>query len=153
MPDGTFNGTSCQPLNPFAEYRVAVNDYIAQGGSGFAVLKRNTTKFNTGISLRDALIDYIRTLPNRCDPTQFTNILGVSCRDSKGELYDCTALCCCHDAESGPRCSSDPSCPQYAACLQSGVSPEAFDLTNAPCLDGTVQAHDGRINPVQGNGS
>ena len=52
---------------PFGQYRVAVNDYIASGGSGFAVLKRNTTKFNTGISLRDALIDYIRTLPNRCD--------------------------------------------------------------------------------------
>ena len=43
-----------------------MNDYIAAGGSGFLVLKRNTTKFNTGISLRDALIDYLRLLPSRC---------------------------------------------------------------------------------------
>ncbi|MBI5480378.1 MAG: bifunctional metallophosphatase/5'-nucleotidase [Deltaproteobacteria bacterium] len=56
----------CQPLNPYGTYKVAVNDYIAAGGSGFLVLKRNTTKFNTGISLRDALIDYLRQLPSRC---------------------------------------------------------------------------------------
>ena len=70
---------ACKPLNPFGEYRVAVNDYIAAGGSGFSVLKRNTTKFNTGISLRDALVDYIRTLPNRCtDPSMYTNVVGVA---------------------------------------------------------------------------
>ena len=58
------------------------------------MLKRNTTKFNTGISLRDALVDYIRTLPNRCcDPTQYTNIVGVNCKDAQGETYDCTAKC------------------------------------------------------------
>jgi 5'-nucleotidase len=56
----------CQPLNPYGTYKVAVNDYIAAGGSGFLVLKRNTTKFNTGISLRDALTDYLRQLPSRC---------------------------------------------------------------------------------------
>jgi 5'-nucleotidase/UDP-sugar diphosphatase len=56
----------CQPLNPYGTYKVAVNDYIAAGGSGFLVLKRNTTKFNTGIQLRDALVDYLRALPSRC---------------------------------------------------------------------------------------
>jgi len=49
-----------EPLNPVAIYKVAVNDYIAKGGSGFRVLKRNTTKIDTGISLRDALIDALR---------------------------------------------------------------------------------------------
>ncbi len=93
----------CRPLDPYAIYRVAVNDYIANGGSGFAVLKRNTTKFNTGISLRDALIDYVRKSPNRCNPTDYNNIVGVNCRDEKGVLGDCTAECCCHDAESGER--------------------------------------------------
>jgi 5'-nucleotidase / UDP-sugar diphosphatase len=56
----------CQPLNPYGTYKVAVNDYIAAGGSGFLVLKRNTTKYNTGISLRDSLIDFLRQLPSRC---------------------------------------------------------------------------------------
>jgi hypothetical protein len=38
---------------------VAVNDYIARGGSGFLVLKRNTTRIETGIPLRDSLIGFM----------------------------------------------------------------------------------------------
>jgi 5'-nucleotidase / UDP-sugar diphosphatase len=52
-----------KPLEKNTIYKAAVNDYIAAGGSGFKVLKRNTTKYNTQVSLRDSLIDYIRTLP------------------------------------------------------------------------------------------
>jgi 5'-nucleotidase/UDP-sugar diphosphatase len=131
MPDGTFNGTSCKPLDPYGEYRVAVNDYIANGGSGFAVLKRNTTKFNTGISLRDALVDYIRTLPNRCsDPSQFTNIVGVNCKDKQAETYDCTTQC---------------NGTNFANCAAQSMSPENYDYTSIACLGPDVQAHDGRI--------
>lgn len=132
MPDGTFNGTSCKPLNPYGEYRVAVNDYIAAGGSGFAVLKRNTTKFNTGISLRDALVDYIRTLPNRCtDASQFTNVVGVNCKDKQNESYDCTS-----------QCSGDAN---FTNCQAQLLSPEKYDYTNIACLGRDVDAHDGRI--------
>lgn len=49
-----------KPLDPNGTYRVAVNDYIAKGGSGFRVLKRNTTRIETGISLRDSLIGYMQ---------------------------------------------------------------------------------------------
>ncbi|MBJ81026.1 MAG: multifunctional 2',3'-cyclic-nucleotide 2'-phosphodiesterase/5'-nucleotidase/3'-nucleotidase [Myxococcales bacterium] len=52
-----------QPLNPSATYKIATNNYIANGGSGFKVLKRNTTKQDTGVSMRDALIDYLQTKP------------------------------------------------------------------------------------------
>jgi 5'-nucleotidase/UDP-sugar diphosphatase len=149
MADGSFNGTHCKPIDPFGEYRVAVNDYIAQGGSGFSVLKRNTTKFNTGISLRDALIDYIRTMSNRCDPMQFSNVLGVTCRDAQKETYDCSASCCCHDAESGPlRCSS--KCVAFTTCQAQTLSPEIYDYSNVACLDQTIQAHDGRIQTFAG---
>ncbi len=149
MADGSIDYTKCRPLNPFAEYRVAVTDYIANGGSGFAVLKRNTTKFNTGISLRDALVDYIRTLPNRCDPSQYTNLVGVSCRDDKGVPYDCTADCGCHDDASGPVAFSK-SCSKFVACQGASPprSPELFDYTNTACLDPTVQGPDGRIRPL-----
>jgi hypothetical protein len=41
-------------------YRVAVNDYIAKGGSGFEVLKRNASKQDTGVALRDALAVFLR---------------------------------------------------------------------------------------------
>jgi 5'-nucleotidase len=132
MPDGTFNGTTCKPLNPYGEYRVAVNDYIANGGSGFAVLKRNTTKFNTGISLRDALVDYIRALPNRCtDPSQFTNIVGVNCKDKQGETYDCTSVC-----------NGDAN---FANCQAQLLTPIKYDYTGIACLGPDVEAHDGRI--------
>jgi 5'-nucleotidase / UDP-sugar diphosphatase len=130
--DGTFNGTKCTPLDPFGEYRVAVNDYIANGGSGFDVLKRNTTKFNTGISLRDALVDYIRTLTVRCDTTDYTNIVGVACKDSQGETFDCTATCCCH--------SSDPNADQQAC----GTDCDAYQLCTAGviCKDMNGMSYD-----------
>jgi hypothetical protein len=57
-----------QPLVLTDSYKVAVNDYIGAGGSGFEVLRRNTTKFNTGLSLRDALIDYMREAPDHGGP-------------------------------------------------------------------------------------
>jgi 5'-nucleotidase / UDP-sugar diphosphatase len=61
--DVSINGSA---INPHGMYRVAVNDYIAKGGSGFSVLKRNTTRIETGISLRDSLIGYMQGFCN-CD--------------------------------------------------------------------------------------
>jgi 5'-nucleotidase / UDP-sugar diphosphatase len=66
-PDGPIDPSLCPPLAPTGLYRVAVNDYIARGGSGFEVLKRNTSKQDTGVSLRDALVDYLRRQP-ACGP-------------------------------------------------------------------------------------
>lgn len=65
-PEATSGTRSCKfgrPINDFTSYKLAANDYIANGGSGFKVLQRNTTQFNTGIQLRDALIDYIEGQP------------------------------------------------------------------------------------------
>ncbi|MEC7985672.1 MAG: 5'-nucleotidase C-terminal domain-containing protein, partial [Myxococcota bacterium] len=36
-------------------YELATNNYIANGGSGFEVLERNTTQRDTGISIRDVV--------------------------------------------------------------------------------------------------
>ena len=140
MPDGTFDGTSCRALDKFAEYRVAVNDYIAAGGSGFAVLKRNTTKFNTGISLRDALVDFIRTLPSHkqnplvCDPTNNTNIIGVHCKDSRGETFDCSTLCGCPD--HGTTCSQYIACAgQIVTCTDPNTMAQSDCTKNCCCHD------------------
>lgn len=59
----TINGKA---LDPNGTYRIAVNDYIAKGGSGFLVLKRNTTRIETGIPLRDSLVGYLSSFCN-CD--------------------------------------------------------------------------------------
>lgn len=102
-PDGPIDTSRCAPIEPTGLYRVAVNDYIAQGGSGFEVLKRNTSKQDTGISLRDALIDFLRqqpacddTIKDITDPTPVvadkktvTERWGeVACIDSKVEAHD-----------------------------------------------------------------
>jgi 5'-nucleotidase / UDP-sugar diphosphatase len=50
------------PLNFHSTYELATNDYIAQGGSGFEVLKRNTTQQNTSIPMRDAVVAYLQEL-------------------------------------------------------------------------------------------
>ncbi len=44
-------------------YRLATNDYVAHGGSGFAVLARNTTQKNLKIPLRDSATDFIVNMP------------------------------------------------------------------------------------------
>jgi len=168
----------CRPVLPGGEYRVAVNDYIAAGGSGFAVLKRNTTKFNTGISLRDSLIDYITEQNTRCDVSQYTNLIGVQCVDAHsfdplngGTSYDCSANCACADPTTGVITAASASCQfskaptiactvpganmtmqltPYDCCQQQGYQPRAFDNSNLPCLDSTLQPHDGRVTMVGG---
>ncbi len=68
-------------LRPNETYRIAVNDYIARGGSGFLVLKRNTTRVETGIPLRDSLIGYMQNFCT-CKEVQrntlddFGNVVG-----------------------------------------------------------------------------
>ena len=79
MADGVSIDTSkCTPVIPEGLYRVAVNDYIAAGGSGFSVLKRNTSKFNTGIPLRAGLMDYVRGLTGNKCPADLVDIANSS---------------------------------------------------------------------------
>jgi hypothetical protein len=58
-PDGPVDYNKCAALQPSGLYRVAVNDYIAAGGSGFTVLKQNASKQDSGISLRDSLTVFL----------------------------------------------------------------------------------------------
>lgn len=54
------------PINPNGTYQLGTNDYIATGGSGFQVLRRNTTQVNSGIPLRTAVEEYLQSFPE-CD--------------------------------------------------------------------------------------
>ena len=97
-PDGPIEKRAgraqCAPLVPSALYRVAVNDYIAAGGSGFDVLKRNTTKQNTGVSLRDGLRIFLNKR-RRCTTETIDGTVpvtekygNISCLDSTIEAHD-----------------------------------------------------------------
>ena len=51
------------PINPNGTYELGTNDYIAGGGSGFIMLRRNTTQRNTGIPLRTAVEEWMQKQP------------------------------------------------------------------------------------------
>ena len=94
---------------------------LVDKASGFVVLKRNTTRFNTGISLRDALADYIRTLGQvPLAPDQKTDPPAPAAR--------------CLDLS------------RWRNLVGGGDVP--FDYRNLTCLRPEVQAPDGRIRPV-----
>ncbi len=56
-------GTCGAPLQLENVYDFATSNYLAAGGSGFRVLQRNTTRVDTKIAQRDAVIDMIRNAP------------------------------------------------------------------------------------------
>ncbi|MBX5481774.1 MAG: bifunctional metallophosphatase/5'-nucleotidase [Myxococcaceae bacterium] len=126
IPDETGTGGRCwahpaldvqirgKPIDPASTYKIAVNDYIAKGGSGFNVLKRNTSRIETGISLRDSLIDYMQDFctcedicpglddKGQCLPGKLQSSRGVPCgtvtQDEHGDdhvTYDEQVLAYC----------------------------------------------------------
>lgn len=58
--EGANEGRCLAPIRPTSVYELSTSTYLAGGGSGFRVLQRNTTQFDTKIQQRDALVDYIR---------------------------------------------------------------------------------------------
>ncbi len=50
-----------EPLVNDKEYLIATNSYLAAGGDGFKMLK-NTTQYDTGLMVRDLLIEYVEAL-------------------------------------------------------------------------------------------
>ncbi len=100
-------GLCWQQIEPIASYELATSNYPASGGSGFRVLQRNTTQFDTKVQQRDALIDFIRA--------------GSPCgADKDGKLKSCTKdsecagvgdgfVCACPEATiEGQACVTDP---------------------------------------------
>ena len=122
--DITING---EPLDPSFSYKVATNDYIAGGGSGFRMLKRNTTKFDTGISMRDGLIDYMR---NFCTCEELLTETGPDANGDlrcKGILTDDIAVAACQAIQANPSETSAGkcSCAEVETALAAGIREDA----------------------------
>lgn len=59
-------------LLPNLLFKMATNDYMGRGGSGFYMLEANTTRLDTSVSLRDAVVDFIdKNLGGEVDPAAF----------------------------------------------------------------------------------
>ncbi|MNK91474.1 Trifunctional nucleotide phosphoesterase protein YfkN precursor [compost metagenome] len=64
-----------KPFDPKKTYKVAVNDYIADGGSGFSMVP-GLKRTNTEVLQRDALIDYIKQIGTLFPQTGRIKIAG-----------------------------------------------------------------------------
>ena len=69
-PDSTYNAPNSiqrvtiesingQAFNPSDTYAIVTSDYLAEGGSSYYVFKKASKKLNTGISVADAIAEYI----------------------------------------------------------------------------------------------
>jgi 5'-nucleotidase/UDP-sugar diphosphatase len=73
-------------VEPHLFYELATNNYMAWGGSGFEMLKINTTKEDTGISLRDAVTSFMLkhpVLPECEDEGPSGCLSGVAIEDGR----------------------------------------------------------------------
>jgi 5'-nucleotidase len=119
---GKAQGLCLSPIAPTNLYELATSNYLAGGGSGFRVLQRNTTQFDTKIQQRDALIDYLRA--------------GKPCGwDAKAGT-----------PEGLKACSSDADCSQDGSfvCACPGHSEESSDNGFHCVTKGTCDAGNGR---------
>jgi 5'-nucleotidase/UDP-sugar diphosphatase len=109
LPDGDIDPAICRPVVPSGLYRVAVNDYISRGGSGFDVLKRNTSKQDTGVALRDALVVYMRSI-GKCadDVVDFTDPESRTVKSRWGDVACITEAVEAHDGRIRPRFEANP---------------------------------------------
>jgi 5'-nucleotidase/UDP-sugar diphosphatase len=110
-------------------YSLATNNYIAEGGSGFKVLQRNTTQLNTNILQRDALIDYMRE-GQPC---------GYTTKDNG--LHPCATDADCQDTtgtDPGPGSGFVCECPGNPLLSVVDGTPSCLSQPTPECVPGTT---------------
>jgi 5'-nucleotidase len=68
------------PVDPQSVYTIALNDFMANGGDGFAVLQEGQNTFNTGLSVTEVLQQYIRSH----SPLDFSETGRITVRENQG---------------------------------------------------------------------
>jgi 5'-nucleotidase len=123
----------CQSLvTETGRYELATSNYLAGGGSGYRVLQRNTTQFDTKIQQRDALLDYIR----QGKPCGYDPALAAT-----GGLKACSATSECSE---GFVCA----CPKNATFVNNACTTDGKCSTGSgrcvlsACRDGVAQFHE-----------
>ncbi|MCQ2982011.1 MAG: 5'-nucleotidase C-terminal domain-containing protein [Treponemataceae bacterium] len=59
ISDVTISG---EPIDTSRTYRIAINNYLAEGGDGYEVLTRSIDTFNTSMLMSDVVIEYAQSL-------------------------------------------------------------------------------------------
>ncbi len=130
--DSSGLGRCFRPIVPTASYELATSNYLATGGSGFSMLRRNTTQFDTGIQQRDALIDFIRQgRPCGYDPS-----LGTS-----DGLRTCDTDADCGGPDFACACTGQVTPSATGQCLSSGSCGGAGRCVLRACRDDVAAFH------------
>lgn len=126
-------------LNPEAIYEMATNDYIAGGGSGFTILRSNNTQVDTGISMRDAVLEKILRSKKCVDEcrTADGNLVLDGCLTYESCIRDVAAFrdqfCANVDNSTNGQLFKDSICPVDGLSCKS----------DNDCVDGVRKCADG----------
>lgn len=136
---GAATGRCLSPIKPTNLYELATSNYLAGGGSGFRVLQRNTTQFDTKVQQRDALIDYLRAgKPCGYDANNSTDD-GLKACSSDSDCGDDNHVCACagHVAEvagATVTCQSQGTCDDGSGrCVLRGCRDEVAQFHTRRC--------------------
>lgn len=136
--EGKGNGLCLSAIKPTNLYELATSNYLATGGSGFRVLQRNTTQFDTKIQQRDALIDYLRAgRPCGWDAANATPD-GLKACTTDDDCGDDTYVCACagHAVEDGPGCRTEGTCATgNGRCVRRSCRDEVAQFHLRRCVD------------------
>jgi 5'-nucleotidase len=125
-------------IDPIGSYELATSTYLAGGGSGFVVLKKNTTQLDTKIQQRDALIDWVRGgTPCGFDANAGTAEGLRACTIDS----DCTAVgtgyvCACPENASEAAdgtCVSNGNCGSNGRCVLANCRQSVAEFFRATC--------------------
>jgi 5'-nucleotidase len=148
---GRQNGLCLSEIQPTNLYELATSTYLAGGGSGFRVLQRNTTQFDTKIQQRDALIDYLRQgKPCGYDAKNNTPEGLKACSIDK----DCDALSVCscpgHSTENPDgTCATTGSCDSGAGrCVRKDCRDTVAAFHDKRCTGLNAQQTDACKTPI-----
>jgi len=131
-------GRCLSAIDPAGSYELATSTYLAQGGSGFVVLKRNTTQLDTKIQQRDALIDWVRGGTPCGWKSEHKTDDGLKACDGDA---DCTsvgpgyACACAQNAGQQPdgTCFSSGGCGGQGRCVVAKCRQSVSDFFTAAC--------------------
>ena len=139
--DAQGRGRCLVQIDPTGSYELATSTYLAGGGSGFVVLKKNTTQLDTKIQQRDALIDWVRG-GNPCgydskNPTD-DGLVPCSTDDECGQQPDSPFACACTGngvRNAAGACESNPgvNCGGKGRCVLKACRQDVADFFGAAC--------------------
>jgi 5'-nucleotidase len=127
-----------QPIENTNLYELATNNYLAQGGSGFRTLQRNTTQLDTKIAQRDAVIDYMRQgKPCGYSAANATpeGLKACGVDSDCADQGDFVCQCVGQTMESGS--GANATCPSVGAC-----DAAVGRCVLRACRDGVAAFHD-----------